>query len=361
MSKTRNQDFLRGTGQKQTRILNIAAAATIAVVAIAFAGYKWGIPVISSSDSVDLSIDVPYVAPGVGKGTKVIIRGAEVGEVTDLKKNSTDSVRMSLSLEPNDIRGLTDAFELDFRPENYFGVTAVNIVGKPGGDRLVSGSVLDRLPAGDFTMSTMIEKGSIAVDGTLTKSMIETLDKIIRYTDGLTPMIQTGIVIADRVAQTQQAMPSTLLADMNQTLDVLPGFSRTAVDTLYNMFDNKMNRLPDGSFGVDDKQMDNADKGLDLTANGLFGAIGRLLASHDREVTPVTQIVAALSDLVPNMLDGGNAASKLSALVDRYSGAFSGPANQKTLNLKIVLDDLPAFATPLALTATPAPHQEMPR
>ncbi|MFE9322623.1 MlaD family protein [Nocardia sp. NPDC052278] len=361
MSKVRNQDFIRGSDRQQAWQLRITAVSVIAMVGVSFAGYELMYPVFQSKDTIDLAIDVPAVAPGVHTGTKVILRGAEVGEVSELTRSGDNTVRMNLSLQPSDVGGLTDAVDVDFRPENYFGVTAVNLGGKNGGAPLASGQVIDRTSAGDFTMSTMIAKGSIVVDGTLTKSMIDSLDKVIRYTDGLTPMIQAGIVFANRVAQTQQALPSTLLSNMNNTLDVLPGFSQEAIDALYAMYDNNANRNPDGSFGHSDAYWAELDEGIELVLGKLFLTTGNLLQSHNTELTPMTQLVAALTGVVPNLLDGGNAAAKISALVNRYNKAFTGPDNAKTLNLRLVLDNLPAIATPLELTGLPQqPHEETP-
>jgi hypothetical protein len=66
-----------------------------------------------------------------------------------------------------------------------------------------------------------------------------------------------------------------------------------------------------------------------------------------------------MSDAVPHLLDGGAAVSKLGTLADRYNDAFSGTGNGKVLNLRVVLDDLPAMAAPLAATGLPtAPQQE---
>lgn len=358
MSKFRSQDFLRGTGARQAMVLNVTAIGVIVVVVIVVVAYKWVYPRFETSDTLDLAVDVPAVAPGIHTGTKVILRGQEVGEVEGLTRRQDNSVRMNLSLRPGDITGLTDAFDLDFRPENYFGVAAVNLVGKAGGGPLSSGRVLDRRPSGDFTMSTMIEKGSLVVNGTLTDSMIQTLDKVIRYTDGLTPMIQTGIVLADRIAQTQQAMPSVLLADMNRTLEVLPGFSQQAIDALYNMYDNQTQRDTWGLSPEDrDAWWSELNEGLNLILGGLFDASGTLLKSHSGELTPLTQTVTALTSAVPNLLDGGAAASKLSRLVEQYGKAYSGPPGEKTLNMRVILDDLPSFATPLALTGTPHASQ----
>lgn len=355
MSKPRNQDFLRGTDAQQARVVTIAAVATIVAVAVLVVGMVWVRPHVEKPSGLALSVDVPFVAPGVGRGTKVILHGAEVGEITALERHGDGIVRMNLSLNPSQVHGLTDTFDVDFRPENYFGITAVNLVSKAGGEHLASGQVLDRMPAGDFTMSTMLEKGSIAIDGTLTDSMIRSLNKVIKYTDGLTPMIQTGIVFADRAAKAQQAMPSELIGRADDILEVLPAFSQQTINMLYSVFDSDFNKFgPGGSFGVNEDVMADIDTGLGLAANNLFGSAGKLLASHDHDLTPDAQLVQALVDALPHMMDGGAMPGKLSELVDRYNRAFStAPNGSKTLNMRVVLDDLPGIAAPLAVTGLP--------
>ncbi|NMN96692.1 Mce family protein [Antrihabitans stalactiti] len=352
MSKARNQDFLRGTDAQQARIVNITAAAFVAVLAVVAIAVFWVYPHVKPEEGLHLSVDVPSVAPGVRVGSKVILHGAEIGEVTSLEK-AASGVRLALALEPGDVQGLTDTFDVDFRPANYFGITAVNVVSKPGGSALSRGEVLNKLPTGDFTMSTMLEKGSLVVSGTLTDSMISTLDKMIRYANGLTPMIQTGIVVGDRVAATQQAVPSQLMADLNATLDVMPAFSSQALDTLYNLFVGTTNRLPDGSLGVDDAFMTETNQAMVLASGDLFGAAGTLLASHGAELTPVTGIVQAMTDVVPGLLGGTDGISTLTALVDRYQRAFTVTPDGATANLRIIVDEMPGGHRP--------PGEEMPR
>ncbi|OXR41881.1 hypothetical protein B7C42_05865 [Nocardia cerradoensis] len=349
MAKIRNQDFLRGTDRHQKRMVDMAAAVVALVIAVVLVIALWIYPRLHEPAGLALNIQVPYVGPGVGTGTKVILHGAEIGEITRLEKTDPGSVRMSVRLR-SDVSGLTDAFDLDFRPQNYFGITAVDFIARPEGHRLVAGSTLNKMPTGDFTMSTMLEKGSLAIDGTLTQSMVTTLNKVARYTDGLTPLIQSGIVFADRVAATQRALPTELMRRADDILEVLPAFGTQAIDALYNVYDSRYNQRPDGSFGVDDAFMDTTDRGLGLAANSLFGKAGHLLASHGTELTPATQLVQAMTDTVPQILGGGAVPDKLSVLIDRYNAAFSGSDGKKTLNLRIVVDDLPMFATPLALT-----------
>ncbi|MGW5518249.1 Mce family protein [Nocardia africana] len=353
MAKTRNQDFLRGTDRHQKHMVEMAAAAVALVIAVVLVIALWVYPRLHKPAGLALNIEVPYVGPGVGTGTKVILHGAEIGEITCLEKTDPGTVRMSVQLRSDVSAGLTDAFDLDFRPQNYFGITAVDLISRPEGNRLVNGSTLNKMPTGDFTMSTMLEKGSLAIDGTLTQSMVTTLNKVVRYTDGLTPLIQSGIIFADRVAATQRALPTELMRRADDILEVLPAFGTQAIDALYNVYDSRYNQRPDGSFGVDDAFMDKTDAGLGLAANSLFGKAGHLLASHGTELTPVTQLVQAMTDTVPQILGGGAVPDKLSALIDRYNAAFSDSNGKKTLNLRIVVDDLPMFATPLALTGIP--------
>ncbi|MBO0852603.1 MAG: Mce family protein [Nocardia sp.] len=353
---------MRGSDRRQFWTLNIAAVSVIAVVVVSFIGYKTVHPTFDSSSTIHVGVDVPSVAPGVHAGTKVILRGNEIGRITALTRRADNTLRMDLSLHSDEAHGLTDAMDIDFRPENYFGVTAVNLVKKSGGENLASGQVMDRTNAGDYTMSTMLEKGSIDIDGSLTNSMIETLDKVIRYTDGLTPMIQAGIVFADRVAKTQRAIPSVLLGDLNNTLEVLPGFSRQSIEALYDLYDNNTNHLPDGTWGRDDAFWSDLNAAMDAGMNGLFGAAGSLLKTHDTQLTPATHLPAAIFGAMPTLMANGQGPSKVSALVDRYSTVFTGPDHGKTLNMKLIVDTLPAVTTPLALTGLPTPpHQGAPR
>ena len=363
MSKPRNQDFIRGSDEHQIRMVNTAAGLTIVLVAIVLVTAIWIRPLLTKPDGLRLTVETLQVGPGVAEGTRVILRGAEVGEVTSVEKTDQDMVRIQLSLQPDEVEGLTDSMDLDFRPLNYFGVAAVDLVAKEGGNNLVSGAELQRTTVGDYTMSTLLEQGSHTIDGTLTTSMITTLNKVIRYSDGMTPLIQTGIVLADEVAKTQQEIPSALLSRVNDILDVMPAFSDQTIQAFYILFDTKFNKRPDGSFGVNDLMMDRGGAGLDLASKKLFGSAGILLASHATELTPLTEIARAFATALPNLLDNGTALGKLASLIDRYNNVFTTNGDKKVLNLRVALDDLPSLAAPLSAMAgaTAAQQGEIPR
>lgn len=362
MSRSRNQDFVRGTSGRQDRVLNMTGLVVIGVICAIVVTAGWIYPRHSTTEGLHIRIEVPFVGPGVATGTAVILRGADVGEVTGLQRNGTGPVELDLMLKSDRVSGITNTFDIDFRPKNYFGSTAVNMVARPGGTGLVAGETLTRMPTGDFTMSTMLEKSSLTVDGTLTSSMISSLDKVIRYTDGLTPLIETGIIVADRVAKTQQALPSELLGRFNDILETLPGFTGQAIETLTYVYNSSFNKRADGTVGVNDSFMDETDQGLTLAAGKLFGQAGALLKSHGTELTPLTQIVAQIAGTLPVVLEGGTTAEDLRTILDRYDSAFTDTGDGRTLKLRIVLDNLPSLATPLEISKlTLSPAGEVPR
>lgn len=334
----------------------MTGAAAIALLGVAAVGAVMLSPKLTTPKGIEVAVDVAYVGPGVAEGTKVVLHGQSVGHVSALERTESESVQMKLVFDEGQISGLTDEFQLDFRPENYFGTSAVNILARPGGAPLESGMRLAREPEGDFTMSTMIEQGSLTIDGTLTDTMITSLDKTVHYLDGVTGWIDTGLLVADRVAATQQEIPSTQIAYFNEILDAMPGFSDQAIESLMNIYDSNYNRLPDGSIGVDDAVFDEADAGLTLAANQLFGQAGALLASHGEEVTPLVTSVAVASDVFPHLANGGMTPEAARDIVRRLDSAFVETPDGQRLRLRVLVNGFPGFTAPLGLGA--APEQE---
>ena len=340
------QDFVRGDSRQQKRALAVAGAVAAVVIVLAVLIGAVVYPKVTAPTGTRVQFVVPALGPGVKPGSKVLLHGAEVGSVTEVSAKNADAVTIAVVLQNDSADLVTDSVQVDFRPENYFGITAVNLASASDGVPLSEGQVIRRSSAPDFTMSTMLEQGSLVIDGTLTKSMISSLDKVIQYADGLAPLIRTGIVVADSVARAQRQLPSVLMNRMNDVLAEFPAFSREAAGALYSIYDSAYNRRPDGSIGVDDAFMDETDKALELAASDLFGKAGALLASHATELDPLTQLVKSLTDPLPAII-GPATIDKLITAVAHVESAFTGTAEQKTLQLRVVLDDVPGLAGPL--------------
>ncbi|MFZ2176620.1 MAG: hypothetical protein WAW17_21780 [Rhodococcus sp. (in: high G+C Gram-positive bacteria)] len=138
-------------------------------------------------------VDTAYVGPGVETGTRVMLHGASIGKVTDVAR-SDGAITLGLELDKDLAQGLTRNFVMDFRPSNYFGITALSIADPgSGGLPLAGGDRIATTPGGDFTMARMIEQGSAVANGTLTDSTVAAIDQVLAYTDALSPLLSGWI------------------------------------------------------------------------------------------------------------------------------------------------------------------------
>lgn len=349
MSKSTTQDFIRGDPRMQSRKLVTAGAATLTAIVLGATLASWAYPRLTSPSGIHVQAVVTAAGPGIEPGSKVLLHGAEIGEVTEL--SPLDSGSVSLDMRLNDSADLSTDFQIDFRPENYFGVSAVNLTnGTKTQSRIVDGDTFDRGAVDDFTMSTMLEQGSLVVDGSLTSSVIESLDKVTRYANGLAPLVESGVLLADNVSKTQAQLPSVFLRRMNALLTELPAFNREVTSALHSMYLSVYNRLPNGEFGINESLLDNTDETLALLGSDLFGLAGTLLASHEESLTPLTQVAKAQLDPLPGLLSGGNPFDTAISAIDRLESAFSGTDAQRTLQVRLILDQLPAISGVLAAT-----------
>jgi len=347
MARFATQDFLRGSGENQSRTLIGAGLAAVTVIVLAIVTTAVVYPKATAPSGTELHLVLPSLGPGVTTKSTVLLRGAEVGVVTDVDSTDPYAVHLDVTLDDDAARSLTDALKVDFRPANYFGITAVNLIAEPGGAPLRNGQTIHRDEAPDFTMSTMIEHGSIVIDGSLTQEVVSSLNRVTRYATGLAPLVQTMVIVSDTVAQTQKQLPSTLLNKMNDIMAVFPEANVEALGALGAITNSVFNTMPDGSRGVDYDYHKLMDQSLTVAADDLFGAIGTLLGSHGDELTPMITSVKNIVDPVPGLMGDASTMRKLQRAIDEFAGNFHGPEGQQTLHLRLVFDMLPGLASPL--------------
>ena len=344
MAKTTHQDFVRGSGGDQARTLVTAGVASVIVIVLAVVTTALVYPKATAPSGTEVHLVLPASGPGLKEKSKVLLRGAEVGVVKKIDSTDPYSVHVDIALDEAAAASLTDNFDIDFRPANYFGTTAVNLIAKPGGGSISDGETIARDSAPDYTMSTMLEHGSIVVDGSLTRDVISSLDKVTKYASGLSPLIETMIVVSDNVARTQKQLPSTLLDKLNDITAVFPETNIEALGALDAITNSRFNRMPDGSRGVDKDYHDLMDRSLTVAADGLFGAIGTLLGSHAAELTPAVTSVKYLVDEIPDVMGDASNMTKLQKAIEGLERSFKGSKGQQTLQLHILLDSVPGLA-----------------
>ncbi|ORW90612.1 MlaD family protein [Mycolicibacter terrae] len=321
-------------------VMLCAAVAGLLVVANPFGGRP--------ADTISVTIDTTYAGQGVVRGTAVVMHGVTVGEVTAITSRPGGGVRLDADLQRKPVVGLTDALRIDFRPVNYFGVTGVNLMAGAGGQVLRDGMRLTTVPEGNFTLQALLSRLGEVSTGVLTPQLIQVIDRATRYTDALDPLIETALIAADSVAQVQTVSTERLLANATGVSVVFP----PAVDALmgagHNLIHDDANIQGRMHSDYTEEEWQHLFiPTLELASGGLFADIGKLESSHLGQLLPVTDMVKALTDVVPPLIRPEGFAEMLAELRTRFERMYGGTPEQRTVQIQIVLDSLPGVAAPL--------------
>jgi ABC-type transporter Mla subunit MlaD len=222
----------------------VAAAAVVALV-LYFANPFDRQP----RDYISLSIDTPYVGEGVSDGTPLIMHGVKVGHVSAVTNRAGGGVRIDALVRFASATGLTDTVGIDYRPSNYFGVTGINLLPNHGGQPLRSGARLTITPDGNFALQALLYRLGGLTHGVLNQRLIDVIERGTRYVDGLTPLLETMLIVAKAVADVQIVSTEQLLRNTAGVSVGAPGF----VDALTRMVDHSLHTgLSDIKFAMGD-------------------------------------------------------------------------------------------------------------
>lgn len=370
--------MLRGSTQRQDRVLISIGAAVLACIALAGAAAVTNPFGGRPEGTFSVSIITPYVGQGVEAGTAVVLRGIKVGEVTDVTNTGGGRVQLATQLQTQPTRGLTDAMNIDFRPINYFGVPGINLEPQAGGQLLRDGSQLDLQPTGNFTLSELLNQLGEVSASSLTPQLISVIERATRYTDALNPTVETLVTVTRAVEAVQTVPAELLLTNLSTSIAAFPAYTDAVVEAAtrivrYDYYPGQVLQDPateapplQGPFVVNAQVPNIGDLSpetfqehwkvtLDLIQNGLFGAIGKLVGSHVDDLVPLTSGIKALTDPVPVLLRPVDVAQKLAELRDRFQRLYEGNGDQRAVSVRLLLDGLPGIAAPLGFVAEGTP------
>lgn len=297
---------------------------------------------------IAVTIDTPYIGQGVVKGTDVVMHGVTVGKVTAVSSLPGGNVRLSADLQKTLASGLTDAMNIDFRPINYFGVTGVNLVTGTGGQPLRDGMQINKVPQGNFTLQALLSRLGEVSTGVLTPKLIDVIDRATRYTDALDPLIETGLITANAVAQVQTVTTKRLLTNTTGLSEVFPAAVDALTDTGWNFIHDDTNVQHRAHADYTEDEWQHLFIPTDEEASGkLFASIGLLESSHVGDLRPVTDAVKAITDVVPPLIRPEGYAQLLAEMRTRFEKMYAGTPEQRALRVRIILDRLPGVAAPL--------------
>lgn len=350
-------------------VLCIAVAASLFVLN-PFGGRAKGI--------YSVVISTPYVGQGVEAGTAVVLHGVKVGEVTNVTNTADGGVQLDTDLQSQPTSGLSDTMSIDFRPINYFGVPGINLAPKPGGAALKDGSRVSLTPTGNFTLSELLNQLGNVSEASLTPELIQVIDRVTRYTDGLNPLFETAVTMVRAVEAVQTEPTEEQLNRLTSAVVAVPPFVNEAVIAGRRILDYSYYpgqvRGPAGSstHKVDfpfltDVEVPNIGQiapeyyqkhwipFMELAQNGLFGAVGKLVGSHVDDLTPLISGLKAITDTGPVLLRPQDVAQKLSELRTRFENLYAGNGEQRAISVRILLDSLPGVAAPVGIVTEGTP------
>jgi hypothetical protein len=325
-----------------------------------------------------IGITTPYVGQGVQDGTAVVLHGVKVGEVTNVKNTADGQVELNTDLQSAPTQGLTDQFNIDFRPINYFGVPGINLIPKSGGQALRDGSQITLVPTGNFTLSELLNQLGDVSKASLTPQLISVIDRVTRYTDGLNPLFESLVTISRAVEAVQTEPTEEQIQRLGSVLTAVPPFANELIITLRRIHDFsyypgqvrnpaasstqpiaypylKDVTVPSLGDLSDEYFRQHFINTLDPIQNGLFKAIGTLVASHVDDLSPLISGLKALTDTVPVLLRPRDVAQKLAELRDRFEKLYAGNGDQHAISVRLLLDSLPGVAAPMGIVTEGTP------
>jgi len=334
--------FRRASEEHEARILTavgmaLAICVALAVTAFAVVDSHGGRP----SDQFGVVIESTYVGEGVAAGTALLMHGVKVGEVTQVSSLPGGGVRLAADLRQGPTAGLTNAMTIDFRPANYFGVTGINLVPGDGGQALVNGSLIKTTPSGNFTLQALLSRLGDISHGVLTPHLVDVIEKATSYIDGLDPLLETMLVVSNSLANIQTVSTAQLLTNATGISVAFPGFVNASTSLGDHLIHASLDDVTDDFFENTYKPT------IDITSTGLFGAAGKLESSHSTELAPLIDVIQTLTDVTPGLVPPDAIADTGRELRMRLERLFSGPPDQRAVNVRVILDSLPGVAAPI--------------
>ncbi|QVI27222.1 Mammalian cell entry related domain protein [Mycolicibacterium neoaurum] len=296
-----------------------------------------------SGDDIAITIDTQYVGPGVRPGAAVVLHGVQVGEVATVTAMDHGTIRLVARLQQQPTEGLTDTMRFDYRPVNYFGITGINVIPGEGGSQLHSGALISAPPVGNFTLSELLARLGDATS-LMDADLIQVVDRATRYTDGLTPLVETMLIALRAVDAVQTTPAAQLLANASAISGPLPNLVRSLTDA----GDLVTTATPVAEYSQD--VWDNKwIPTLDEAETGFFAAAGRLLTTHMDDLLTFTQSVTSIMSTVPPLVRPGEFSYSITELRSRLEQMYAGSGDQRALQVRILLDNFPAVTAPLGL------------
>jgi hypothetical protein len=338
--------LLRRSEESEQRVLTLVGA--VVVLCCIVAAYL----VITNpfggrpTDQMSIAIDTPYVGQGVREGTPLVMHGVQVGVVASKSALPGGGVRLVSQLQKGPAAGLTNAMKIGFRPINYFGVTGIDIVAGQGGQELHDGMRVNTVPQDNSTLQALLTRLGQVSSSALSPKLISVIDRTVQYTDALNPLLETMLITTHTLADVQTVSTAQLLANATGISVAFPAFTDASIGALSDII-----AVP--RHFTRKEWTDGPLEATAVASTELFGGVGRVLSNYVDDLLPSVDMLKPVVDQVPALLRPQEFANTAVELRTRYEKLLGGNADQRALQVKIILDRLPGQAAPLSAVGGP--------
>lgn len=307
--------------------------------------------------------ELPFVGQGIAAGSPLMMHGVPVGKVAQVTSLSDGGVRVLADLESKPATGLTENVGVDFRPANYFGVTGINLIARDGGKPIQAGSQIHTVPAGNFTLQALLSRLGDITDGVITPQLVSVVNRATSYSDGLNPLIESLVMVAQAVDNVQTVSTAQLMRNATGISAAFPAFvsGATAAGVGFNQDSGYIYFKVSGQETLPGQELvavpgepvtqefwdTRATPTLDFAANSFFGTLGKLLSSHTNDLKPAVGLVKTLSDTVPALVTPVGINDMMVELRRRFETMYAGSPEQRAVQVHIVLDKIPGVQAPI--------------
>lgn len=327
------------------------AAGTILIAVLVVAGLISTVIAGSRTDSgLRLSLRTQQIGDGIEEGTEVRLDGVRVGTVSGIEPSERGTQLISLRLDRSRLFGIDESLHVAYAPANLFGISELDLKRGSGGSPLRDDSVIDLTgPRADnvydATMGSLLRTLAQVGDGVLTPKVAVMLGRMSADLDAFLPLLQSMVVTARTVADTQTMPLSVVLGRFGETLAAGGDFVDATVQLLQRIYSIEVLRTDRPLF----------DSGVNMVVDDLFPAIRAVGDSAREELSGYTDMLVPLLSTLAQMVPAPQrSGQELSALLDRLRQGMPDTPNGPVLDLQLDLRGVPALAVPLFGSADPA-------
>ncbi|MEU6559338.1 MlaD family protein [Nocardia nova] len=293
-------------------------------------------------DDLEIQLRTEQIGDGVVVGSPVRAQGVPVGEVVGVDSVGDGRQKITISLARNRVTELTDNFNVDYAPENLFGITTLSLEPRDGGAPLRSGELLDlsgpnAARVNDVTMGALLRMVSQTTDTVLTPKLTQLITQLNTGMQAFTPLVQAMVSVSEIVADTQRYLPAYVMSQMGVMLNGAGEYSSATFHMFHDIY--HIDTLQPDKRPLFDTAIDVlSNKTLPTSADLLFAA-QPYFDSYVQALTPLVQATATST--------GAQSGQQIHELLDRLEAMFSDTPDGPALNIDIVLHALPGVVVPL--------------